>query len=967
MPSPVRLVAVALIAAALVVPSAASAVAVPPQLPLPTGSTWILSGLAGLDAGLPREVNASWSGTGAISADGRYVAFASNADGLAPGSADDGAQQVYRKDRQTGEVRLMSVSSADGAPATDTCGVPRISADGSAVAFACAGHLSAADTDATSDLYLRRPNRRGGYETVLVTAGTQTPVYGFDLSADAGRIAVSVGDALDAADTNAVPDVYVRTLGLLEDTWRLASRRDAATPAPPSGAKLPSISDDGTVVAYRAYGLDLVGGPASPHTHVFRTALTATTVTTTLMDADAGGVAGNQAADQPQVSGDGTAVAFTSAATNLGAGGSGFTVYVRDGGTLRIASAGQSAASLPALDADGDTVAFVTNNTGVWRQQGTAAPTAVAPPANLADSATLSAYGPGIDAAGGLVAYSSEADLTVDVDPDETAVFVEEVLTGNVGLASRPAGSDPFVSANRGMGLARRVLSADGTRALLLGKRAGLGLHHNLAVVRNLVDGTLTLASRGNGATGDIDGEVTDAALSGDGRHVAWVTSTPVLPLDVDSATDVYVRDLETGRTYLASVQDDGTPVSGDVAFATVSHDGARVAFQAGGALLVRDVAAGRTQEAATASFEGALTADGRAVVFASRSALTTDDGDANADVFLRDLRSGQTTLVSDGAEAGADAYAPIPSSAGRVVAYRSTGADGTLSEVLVRDVTGGTTNGPFGPSTPAFDLSGDGRTLALWTTEDLGAPVRSDGQARAVVHDLTTGSSSAPVREAGGGPAPLAAPGLPRLALSGGGACLAFPAEGATQLLRTPGATSPDLHEVYVHAVTAACGAPVAGPELLDTPPVKQTPQPAAQDAVPTGGVDARGQGSSTQGGASRPRDLVAPRITALRLSSAKLKRRRGSTTLRFNLDERATVKVAYERCVKTRRGRCLRWRAAGTVTRPAGAGRVALKLTAKAGRRTLAAGRYRLAISAVDAAGNRSAVQRRALTIRG
>jgi hypothetical protein len=71
--------------------------------------------------------------------------------------------------------------------------------------------------------------------------------------------------------------------------------------------------------------------------------------------------------------------------------------------------------------------------------------------------------------------------------------------------------------------------------------------------------------------------------------------------------------------------------------------------------------------------------------------------------------------------------------------------------------------------------------------------------------------------------------------------------------------------------------------------------------------------------------------------------------------------------RCVarRPRRGaakRCTRFVRAGRATRRAavvGAGRLAI-------RRPRARGRYRIAVYALDAAGNRSATQRRALTVR-
>src|SRR4029077_4694870 len=72
-----------------------------------------------------------------ISADGRYVAFVSLAtDLLAPGPAVPAGQQIYVRDRQTGLTSLVSVDN-NGVPnpGNGVSSVPSISADGRFVAF----------------------------------------------------------------------------------------------------------------------------------------------------------------------------------------------------------------------------------------------------------------------------------------------------------------------------------------------------------------------------------------------------------------------------------------------------------------------------------------------------------------------------------------------------------------------------------------------------------------------------------------------------------------------------------------------------------------------------------------------------------------------------------------------------------------------------------------------------------------
>jgi hypothetical protein len=133
---------------------------------------------------------------------------------------------------------------------------------------------------------------------------------------------------------------------------------------------------------------------------------------------------------------------------------------------------------------------------------------------------------------------------------------------------------------------------------------------------------------------------------------------------------------------------------------------------------------------------------------------------------------------------------------------------------------------------------------------------------------------------------------------------------------------------------------------------------------------------GQSPSGG-SGSADTRAPVLSGVRLVPGTLRRGRRSATLRFSLDEAATVVAQLERarpgfrsglrCVarRPRRGaakRCTRFVRSGRAMRRAavvGAGRLAI-------RRPRARGRYRVAVYALDAAANRSATQRRALTVR-
>lgn len=103
------------------------------------------------------EVVAEHGGTGlvedapAVSADGRFVAFAS-ASSLVPADAN-GDVDVFVHDRRTGSTEVVSIAD-DGLTADGDSVGPSISADGRHVVFHSTGRLTADDTDRSDDVYV---------------------------------------------------------------------------------------------------------------------------------------------------------------------------------------------------------------------------------------------------------------------------------------------------------------------------------------------------------------------------------------------------------------------------------------------------------------------------------------------------------------------------------------------------------------------------------------------------------------------------------------------------------------------------------------------------------------------------------------------------------------------------------------------------------------------------------------------
>jgi Tol biopolymer transport system component len=139
----------------------------------------------------------SGSGTPAISADGRFVAFHSSAATLVSDDTNLGLD-VFVHDRVTGETTRVSVSS-DGQQADEAAWVPSISADGRHISFQSRARTLVGDTDAgsTSDVFVHdRITRRTRLASVTsdgVQANGDSSTSSAAMSAVGDRITFSSG------------------------------------------------------------------------------------------------------------------------------------------------------------------------------------------------------------------------------------------------------------------------------------------------------------------------------------------------------------------------------------------------------------------------------------------------------------------------------------------------------------------------------------------------------------------------------------------------------------------------------------------------------------------------------------------------------------------------------------------------------------------------------------------------------
>ena len=150
-----------------------------------------------------------------ISGDGRYVAFISEATNLVDGDTNY-FTDIFRKDTQTGEVLRVNVS-ATGTQADYRSDSPSISADGRYVAFASrADNLIDNDVNGfTSDIFVKDLATGevvlANWPGVSANAGSYQPA----LSGN-GRFVAFESDATNLADgdVNGVRDIFVRNLDL---------------------------------------------------------------------------------------------------------------------------------------------------------------------------------------------------------------------------------------------------------------------------------------------------------------------------------------------------------------------------------------------------------------------------------------------------------------------------------------------------------------------------------------------------------------------------------------------------------------------------------------------------------------------------------------------------------------------------------------------------------------------------------
>ena len=347
---------------------------------LETGTTTLVSvNLAGTAAGNGESQKPT------ISADGRYVAFESQANNLVANDTNSMASDIFVRDLQTGTTTLLSVNSSGTGPGNQESLGAVISANGRVVAFqSFASNLVVGDNNNTIDLFAA--DLQTGTLSLVSRNNTGTgsgngPSFMTNLPKDKapraliskdGRFVVFESNATDLAsqsDANGQTDAFVRDLQT--NTTKLLSINNLGTASGNAGGGEPVIAGDGRYVFFQSRSTNLAGTVSGFSVDLFRRDLQ--TNTTILVSVTAGGT-GSDAHPQsryfPVASDDGRYVIFQSSDKDFvtNDSNSGTDVFFRDLQTntttlISVDSSGGTTNGNDALgsvmSADGRLVSFI--------------------------------------------------------------------------------------------------------------------------------------------------------------------------------------------------------------------------------------------------------------------------------------------------------------------------------------------------------------------------------------------------------------------------------------------------------------------------------------------------------------------------------------------------------------------------------------------------------------------------------
>jgi len=621
------------------------------------------------DDSVPLSSTPSGDSTGpSLSANGQIVVFVSDAADLTSNETRasnlGGFNNVFLRNLTNAGISLISKSPANRGGNGDSWG-PAVSGDGRRVVFQSrATDLVTNELNGISDVFAWDSQTESITLVSVNTSGTGSGQgeSGNPLISEDGRWVVFESDASDLAghDTNGLNDVFIRDLQ--SATTSLVSVNRNGDASGDGASYCPVMTPDALRIAFLSLSLDM-GGPTTNNLgHVFvrdrEREMTYWASVGLVARLEMLGVtnATQYRCFNPALSADGRFVAFKAAAFEQAKMACIFRFELETAETVLISTnaapniSRRTESSGPTLSADGQTLAYegADNFIHVWRSQG--ATEWILP--TQASGSALSigrARAPLLSGDGRTLSYVSDFPKIV---PGVTNLMYEvyrtDLQTGQTRLASADGSGNPLSESDMGT----PVMSDDGTKILFQTRQALLAVDANDAYdvyLRDFMSDAIALVSGRSEVTPNHANRgasfLGDGAISADGR---WLTFTTVadglVAGDTNGFWDVIVRDLYTGANMLASANTNGSAANGHSRSPSLSADGRKIAF------------------------------------VSSASDLVPNDENQVEDVFVRDLTTDLTTLVSvnsSGARAATlSSGLPIISPDGRWVAFRSKATD---------------------------------------------------------------------------------------------------------------------------------------------------------------------------------------------------------------------------------------------------------------------------------------------------
>jgi uncharacterized repeat protein (TIGR01451 family) len=322
-------------------------------------------------------------------------------------------------------------------------GSPSISGDGTRVVFRSSADLTGANADRNPEILLCDIASAAFTQVTNTTRGF---TFGGSINGDGSRLALDFSADL----TGGNPDFSAEIFLYDANTANLTQ----VTNSPSDFSRSPSISADGTRIAFRSFA-NLTGGNADRNAEIFLYD-PATADLTQITNVTAG------SSDSPSIGADGSRIAFLSTANLTGSNADGnaeiFLYDMASAGFTQITNSTAGFNQLPSISADGGRIAFqATANLTGGNADGNVEiflyDEATANLTQITNATTGFSQFPSISGDGTRVAFSSTADLTGGNADGSEEIFLYDTATPNLTqITDSAAGnsSAPSVSADGG-------------------------------------------------------------------------------------------------------------------------------------------------------------------------------------------------------------------------------------------------------------------------------------------------------------------------------------------------------------------------------------------------------------------------------------------------------------------------------------------------------------------------------------